>query len=39
MNEVTSSEERGWAMGPLIATIRVSDGTPYRYPFPLRLVK
>ena len=50
MNEVTSSEERGWAMaahlcgftilGPLIATIRVSDdGTPYRYPFSLRLVK
>jgi uncharacterized Tic20 family protein len=29
MNEVTSSEER----------VRVSDGTPYRYPFSLRLVK
>jgi uncharacterized Tic20 family protein len=69
MNEVTSSEERGWAMaahpcgllwllgsggliflpfgglalftilGRLIATIRVSDGKPYRYPFSLRLVK
>jgi uncharacterized Tic20 family protein len=35
MNEVAGSEERGWAM----AAIRVSDGTPYRYPFCLRLVK
>jgi hypothetical protein len=42
MNEVTSSEERGWALAahaPRGRSSQGSDGTPYRYPFSLRLVK
>jgi hypothetical protein len=35
MNEVTSSEERGWAMAAHLCGLL----PPYRYPFSLRLVK